>query len=399
MAQAQQAADLEQLNLQRAIQEAQAEGAPNENSQLIVLGNTWLEKQRRKLNKQNFPRFCNRAGEDWDGHKTKMANAFRIARHHPSDQEGRKGQYIMSLDGEAFQMAREVADNQDALTLEQVMDRLDAIFLAPSDSDINKDAYKQLSQGKNEIPQTYLAKKEQMWLKAYSPDNRDPGQFRKEVTLGLRHREVRKRVFCQLPSITSMGVLRNVIMNEIATQRQLIHHGDAEDTSMDGLATSNRVIYRNDGTEDMEVNAVGDGTSSVKCYNCNQTGHYSRNCPKKKQQASKGTGGATKDKPKGNCRRCGTPGHWQKTCTIPEDRLANVRKRNQEKNANSGGRGRQHQDRGRHAVREMRTNEPGDTDSGVGDDDQAQFYGDVNCLEAVGHRSKTSKNVREGSRR
>ena len=328
-----------------------------------------------------------------------MANAFRIARHHPSDQEGRKGQYIMSLDGEAFQMAREVADNQDALTLEQVMDRLDAIFLAPSDSDINKDAYKQLSQGKNEIPQTYLAKKEQMWLKAYSPDNRDPGQFRKEVTLGLRHREVRKRVFCQLPSITSMGVLRNVIMNEIATQRQLIHHGDAEDTSMDGLATSNRVIYRNDGTEDMEVNAVGDGTSSVKCYNCNQTGHYSRNCPKKKQQASKGTGGATKDKPKGNCRRCGTPGHWQKTCTIPEDRLANVRKRNQEKNANSGGRGRQYQDRGRHAVREMRTNEPGDANSGVGDDDQAQFYGDVNCLEAVGHRSKTSKNVREGSRR
>ena len=51
MAQAAQAADLEQLNLQRAIQEAQAEGAPNENAQLIALGNTWLENQRRKLNK------------------------------------------------------------------------------------------------------------------------------------------------------------------------------------------------------------------------------------------------------------------------------------------------------------------------------------------------------------
>ena len=147
-----QAADLEQMNLNRAILQAQAEGAPNEQAQLIQLGNVWLENQRRKLGKHNFPWFTNRAGEDWDGHKTKMENAFKIARHHPSDQEGRKGQYIQSLDGEAFQMAREVADSQDVLTYEQVLERLDAIFLAPSDSDINKDAYMRLTQGKNEIP-------------------------------------------------------------------------------------------------------------------------------------------------------------------------------------------------------------------------------------------------------
>ncbi len=76
-------------------------------------------------------------------------------------------------------MAREVANNQELLTYDQVMERLDAIFLAPSDSDINKDSYSCLRQGKNEIPQSYLAKKEQMWLKAYPPDNRDLHQFRK----------------------------------------------------------------------------------------------------------------------------------------------------------------------------------------------------------------------------
>ena len=86
-----------------------------------------------------------------------------------------------------------------------------------------------LKQGKNKIPQSYLAKKEQLWLKAYPLDTRDPRQLRREVTLGLYHREVRKRVYCALPSITSMAVLKETIMNEIATQRQLIVHGDAED--------------------------------------------------------------------------------------------------------------------------------------------------------------------------
>ena len=205
-----------------------------------------------------------------------------------------------------------VVDGQNNLNYEQVIERLDAIFLAPSDSDINRDRYMSLKQGKSEIPQSYLAKKEQLWLRAFPLATRDPKQLRREVTLGLYHREVRKRVYCALPSITSMAVLKETIMNEIATQRQLIHHGDAEDTSMDGLATSNRVIYRSDGTEDMDVSAVEDRSSSVKCYNCQKTGHISRNCTQKKQ-ANRGTGGAAKDKPKGDCQRCGTPGHWQKT--------------------------------------------------------------------------------------
>ena len=117
-----------------------------------------------------------------------------------------------------------------------------------------------------------------------------PSTGKREVTLGLYHCEVRKLVFCALPTITNMAVLRETIMNEIATQRQLIVHGDAEDTNMDGLATSNRVIYRSDGTKDMDESAVEDRSSSVKCYNCQKTGHISRNCTQKKQ-ANRGTPG------------------------------------------------------------------------------------------------------------
>lgn len=170
-----------------------------------------------------------RSGEDWKGHKQKMDNAFVNALHHPADSEGRKCSYIQSLEGEAFHMAREIVDGQNNLNYEQVLERLDAIFLAPSDTDINWDRYMSLKQGKNEIPQSYLAKKEQLWLRAYPLATRDPKQLRREVTLGLYHREVRKRVYCALPSITSMAVLKETIMNEIATQRQLIVHGDAED--------------------------------------------------------------------------------------------------------------------------------------------------------------------------
>ena len=81
-------------------------------------------------------------------------------------------------------------------------------------------------------------------MKAYPLDTRDPRQLRREVTLGLYHPEVRKQVFCALPSITNIAVLRETIMNEVATQRQLIQHGDAEDTSMDGCkGEAAAVIY------------------------------------------------------------------------------------------------------------------------------------------------------------
>jgi hypothetical protein len=91
-----------------------------------------------------------------------------------------------------------------------------------------------------------------------------------------------------------------------------------------------------------------------------------------------------------------------KTCTIPEDKLANVCKRNQEKVANnnsSGGRnsGRQ-QDRGQPGVREMHGAGPDEADSGVGDEDQHQYYRDVNYLEALGYPDQKSKNGRKVSR-
>ena len=94
-------ADLEQQNLMAAIQQAQAEAANNPEAQAIRQGREWLELQRRKLTKQNFPCFMNRSGEDWDGHKQKMDNAFKAAMHHEADGEGRKHCYISSLECEA----------------------------------------------------------------------------------------------------------------------------------------------------------------------------------------------------------------------------------------------------------------------------------------------------------
>ena len=115
-------ADLEQQNLLAAIQQAQAEAADNAQAMAIRQGREWLEAQRRKLTKQNFPRFTNRSGEDWDGHKAKMNNAFKTSMHNEVDGEGRKRAYISSLEGEAFHMAREVVGGPNNLTYEQVLE-------------------------------------------------------------------------------------------------------------------------------------------------------------------------------------------------------------------------------------------------------------------------------------
>ena len=52
--------NLEQQNLAAAINQAQLEAADNAEATAIRAGKDWLEWQRRKLNKQNFPRFTNR---------------------------------------------------------------------------------------------------------------------------------------------------------------------------------------------------------------------------------------------------------------------------------------------------------------------------------------------------
>ena len=55
-------------------------------------------------------------------------------------------------------------------------------------------------------------------------------------------------------------------------------------------------------------------------------------------------------------------------------------------------------DKGRQAVHEMNEGGQNDGTGGERDDDHVQYYGNVNCLQAVGYCPPKSKNAQEGSR-
>ena len=73
-----------------AIVTAANDAAMGVEAQALRRGLEWIEHQHRKISCQEFPKFWNLPGEDWELHKARMDNCFREAVYDTLDTEGRK---------------------------------------------------------------------------------------------------------------------------------------------------------------------------------------------------------------------------------------------------------------------------------------------------------------------
>ena len=237
----------------------------------------------------------------------------------------KKRAIMLSLKKAAKELASSItAEDRNNLTYAELERRLSQIFCPPAESQLLKQEFKQLKQKKTEDISIYLSAKQSLYNRAYGEAERS-NEFLVEQTIkGICNQEVQKQLvtatFNVNNPINDFDSLRRAALGACATERAKMELGISESTSMDGLTSRTQHSFSNarkghDDVEDMEIGKLGD----KKCFNCNGYGHLKKDCRSKKaafggrKNHSQGYGTKSGGK-KGNCYKCGRPGHRQKQC-------------------------------------------------------------------------------------
>ena len=237
----------------------------------------------------------------------------------------KKRAIMLSLKKAAKELASSItAEDRNNLSYADLERRLSQIFCPPAESQLLKQEFKQLKQKKTEDISIYLSAKQSLYNRAYGEAERS-NEFLVEQTIkGICNQEVQKQLvtatFNVNNPINDFDSLRRAALGACATERAKMELGISESTSMDGLTSRTQHSFSNarkghDDVEDMEIGKLGD----KKCFNCNGYGHLKKDCKSKKaafggrKNHSQGYGTKSGGK-KGNCYKCGRPGHRQKQC-------------------------------------------------------------------------------------
>ena len=237
----------------------------------------------------------------------------------------KKRAIMLSLKKAAKELASSItAEDRNNLTYAELERRLSQIFCPPAESQLLKQEFKQLKQKKTEDISIYLSAKQSLYNRAYGEAERS-NEFLVEQTIkGICNQEVQKQLVTAMFNVNNpindFDSLRRAALGACATERAKMELGISESTSMDGLTSRTQHSFSNarkghDDVEDMEIGKLGD----KKCFNCNGYGHLKKDCRSKKaafggrKNHSQGYGTKSGGK-KGNCYKCGRPGHRQKQC-------------------------------------------------------------------------------------
>lgn len=241
----------------------------------------------------------------------------------------KKTALLYSLTGKAAERASTIGIGTEAYNQAdnwaEMMELLKNIFAPVADSEISRVAFRARKQGPREDIVSYLTAKISLWHQAYpQAGQRTFHTIMDEGINGMANNVIKRLVRRSAPN--NQQQLVDAATAAVASERYSYAAGYSESTTLDGLMTIvetnvGRNFGNNELGEPMEVDAVERETR--KCFNCNKTGHLSKNCwkPKKKKEDKD-----KKKKPqqKGGCYNCGDMGHFARACPKPKKKKPEV---------------------------------------------------------------------------
>ena len=257
--------------------------------------------------------------------------------------EWKKKALLLSLKNQAKELASSIsAEDRRDLTYEQLENRLSGIFCPPAESQLLKQSFKSLKQGRKEDITRYLSQKESLYKRAYAEAERSTEFLIESTIKGVFNMEVRKQLatlrFNVVNPMNNFDMLRRSALSLVAAERWKMECGISDSTSMDGLSQTTyfgeNKFQEGDEVEDMEIGKMG-GKRSIKtccnceetriCYGCGEKGHLKHQCPGTNRHGNGDNGngsrdvdhqhgGHMEDSSKVRCYRCKRTGHVAREC-------------------------------------------------------------------------------------
>ena len=237
-------------------------------------------------------------------------------------------------------------DDQNA-RYEAWLTHVEGVFQPAVESRMARTDFEARVQLPREDVQSYFNAKWTLWQVAYGEDaeKHHMDTLKDQIIKGLINtvvkRQIRKR------ETPTAELLRQALIDEVASERQCFMDGTSESTTLDGLTptTSSGLPGFNGQEEPMHIGAFGE----QQCYNCQAYGHLAYQCTARGRGGAgyRGRGGrGARGGPRGrnnpahvnkDCRYCGIMGHIAADCRKKQRDLANRGRGGQD--ASRGGRG------------------------------------------------------------